>query len=274
MEIKPVKQVFTVLGCSSSPGVPRPSGDWGACDPNNPKNRRRRSSLLIEQYAEDGGKTTVVIDTGPDFREQMLSANVSKIDGVIYSHAHADHIHGIDDLRTFALDGRKKIDIYLNTDTLERLEQAFGYVIKSPPNSNYPPIVQTNLIDNLDEKLLISGDGGTIEIDLIDQEHGDIRSIGVRVGDFAYCCDVNAFTENSIAKLQELETLIIDATLMKPHASHFSLDQAIEWAEKLGAKRAFTTHMHTPLDYDAVMEYTPENMQPAYDGLQIVQKLP
>ena len=94
MEIKPVKQVFTVLGCSSSPGVPRPSGDWGACNPNNPKNRRRRASLLIEQYADDGGKTTVVIDTGPDFREQMLSANVSKIDGVIYTHAHADHITG------------------------------------------------------------------------------------------------------------------------------------------------------------------------------------
>ncbi len=273
MEIKPVKQVFTVLGCSSSPGVPRPSGDWGACNPNNPKNRRRRASLLIEQYAADGGKTTVVVDTGPDFREQMLSAKVSKIDGVIYTHAHADHIHGIDDLRTFALDGRKKIDIYLNTETLERLEQAFGYVIKSPPNSNYPPIVQTNLITNLDEKLLISGDGGAIEIDLIDQIHGDIRSIGIRVGDFAYCCDVNAFPENSIAKLQGLETLIIDATLMKPHVSHFSLDQAIEWAEKLGAKHAFTTHMHTPLDYDAVMNYTPDHMQPAYDGLQIEQLL-
>ncbi|MBO6917674.1 MAG: MBL fold metallo-hydrolase [Rhizobiaceae bacterium] len=273
MENKPTKQVFTVLGCSSSPGVPRPSGDWGACDPSNPKNRRRRASLLIEQYSADGGKTNVVIDTGPDFREQMISANVTKIDGVLYTHAHADHIHGIDDLRTFALDGRKKIDIYLNAPTLDHLKSSFGYVITSPPNSSYPPIVQTNLITDLNEKLCITGDGGTVEIDLIDQVHGNIRSIGLRIGNFAYCCDVNAFPDDSIAKLQGLDTLIIDATLMKPHISHFSLDQAIEWTKKLGAKRAYTTHMHTPLDYDAVMAYTPDHMQPAYDGLQIIQEL-
>ena len=273
MESKPTKQVFTVLGCSSSPGVPRPTGDWGACDPQNPKNRRRRASLLIEQYAQNGGKTTVVVDTGPDFREQMISAQVTNIDGVVYTHSHADHIHGIDDLRTFALDGRKKIDIYLDAPTLQHLKTCFGYVIASPKNSAYPPIVQTNLISDLDEKLCISGEGGTIEIDLIDQIHGSIRSLGLRIGNFAYCSDVNEFPSESVAKLQGLDTLIIDATLMKPHISHFSLDQAIEWVGKLGAKQAITTHMHTPLDYDAVMTYTPENMQPAYDGMQIEQIL-
>lgn len=273
MDIKPVKQVFTVLGCSSSPGVPRPSGDWGACDPQNPKNRRRRASLLIEQFADNGEKTTVVVDTGPDFREQMISAEVTCIDGVLYTHAHADHIHGIDDLRTFALDGRKKIDIYLNAPTLAHLKSSFGYVIASPKNSNYPPIVETNLLSDLNKKLYISGSGGTIEIELIDQIHGNIRSIGLRIGDFAYCCDVNAFPQESIEKLLGLKTLIIDATLMTPHVSHFSLDQAIEWVEKLGAQNAITTHMHTPLDYDAVMAYTPQNMQPAYDGMQIVQEL-
>lgn len=273
MEIKPVKQVFTVLGCSSSPGVPRPTGDWGACDPKNPKNRRRRASLLIEQFAANGGKTTIVVDTGPDFREQMISANVTNIDGVIYTHSHADHTHGIDDLRTFALDGRRKIDIYLDAPTLHHLQTSFGYVIISPENSNYPPIVQTNLISDLTENLLISGEGGTIEIELIDQIHGNIRSIGLRIGDFAYCSDVNQFPSESIARLQGLDTLIIDATLMTPHISHFSLDQAIGWVEKLAAKNAITTHMHTPLDYDTVMAYTPDNMQPAYDGMQITQTL-
>lgn len=273
MTIRPVKQIFTVLGCSSSPGVPRTNGDWGACDPLNPKNKRRRASLLIEQYADNGEKTTIVVDTGPDFREQMLSANVTNIDAVIYTHPHADHIHGIDDLRSFAQSSKKRIDIYSNDYTIDHLSTAFGYVIDTPSGSAYPPIVDAHRITNMDDELVINGPGGAISLQLIDQVHGQIRSIGLRVGKFAYCCDVNEFPEQSVSKLQNLDVLIIDATLMTPHVSHFSLDQAVEWIDRLGAKKAYTTHMHTPLDYEVVLAQTPEHIEPAYDGLQIEQTL-
>ncbi|MEQ8741193.1 MAG: MBL fold metallo-hydrolase [Hoeflea sp.] len=263
------RRQFTILGCASSPGVPRVNGDWGACDPENPKNRRTRAAFLIRQVAPDGGETTVVVDTGPDFREQMIANKVHTIDAVLYTHSHADHVHGIDDLRGFALAKRKRIPIYADAATMARIRAGFGYCLETPPGSNYPPITEPRVITSVSEPIRIDGAGGTIEIEPLDQAHGSIRSLGFRIGKLAYCCDVSDFPRETIARLGELDALIIDCLQYKPHPSHLSIDQALWWIEKLNPKRAYLTHMHVPLDYDTVCKETPDRVEPCYDGLTL-----
>lgn len=187
---------LTILGCGSSPGVPRVTGDWGACDPSNPKNRRKRAAALVERISQDGATTTVVIDTGPDFREQMLMANVQHIDSVVYTHPHADHIHGIDDLRSYVIEQQQMIDIHADRSTMFRLREAFGYCFETPKGSSYPPILKARLIDH-DEAFEIDGRGGIIRFQPLPQMHGDITSLGFRIGNLAYCSDVSAYPEAS-----------------------------------------------------------------------------
>ncbi|WP_244618041.1 MBL fold metallo-hydrolase [Rhizobium sp. RU35A] len=261
------RQRFTILGCSSSPGVPRLDGDWGACDRTDPRNRRRRAAFLVEQVAPDGAKTTVVIDTGPDFREQMISAGVTRLDAVLYTHAHADHLHGIDDVRGYFHAQRQRIPIFADAFTMERIRQGFGYCLETPPSGNYPPIVQPNLIEDLTAPIAVSGPGGTIAFRAHRQVHGDIHSLGFRIGNVAYCSDVSDFPAESLDSLQSLDVLIIDALQYRPHPSHLSLEQALDWIERLKPKRAILTHMHIPLDYQTVMAETPAHVEPAYDGL-------
>lgn len=258
---------FTMLGCGSSPGTPRLNGDWGACDPNNAKNTRRRASLLIERFDERGNATVVVVDTGPDFRMQMIDASVSHLDAVLYTHPHADHIHGIDDLRTYVVDNHALMDIYANRLTLDRLHEAFGYCFATPKGSNYPPILRAHEID-ADHPITISGPGGDIIIQPLPQIHGDIESLGFRIGNVAYCTDVSAFPERSPERLQNLDVLIIDALQYRTHVSHFSLAQALDWIEQLQPKRAILTHMHIPLDYETVLRETPDHVEPGFDGLR------
>lgn len=257
---------FTVLGCGSSPGVPRIMGDWGDCDPSNPRNRRTRTAGMFERVAPDGRATRVVIDTGPDFRAQMLAAGVARIDAVAYTHAHADHIHGIDDLRGYWLEQRNLIDVFANAPTLSRLQQAFGYCFETPPGGSYPPIVRANLIDP-PASFTVEGEGGPLTFEPLLQVHGDINSLGFRVGRLAYCPDVSAFPATTAARLHDLDVLVIDALQYKTHPSHFSLEQALDWIERLKPGRAVLTHMHTPLDYDAVDAQTPPDVAPAYDGM-------
>ncbi|MGV8939358.1 MAG: MBL fold metallo-hydrolase [Allorhizobium sp.] len=258
---------FTLLGCASSPGVPRINGDWGACDPQNPKNRRTRASFMIEQIGPDGGRTVVVIDTGPDFREQMVRAKVDHIDAVIYSHAHADHLHGIDDLRGFFVMQHHRIPIHAEVETMKRIRQGFGYCLETPPGSNYPPIAMPHVIADLDRPIEITGKGGTIRLQPLLQVHGDIQSLGMRIGDVAYCCDVSDFPASTVEKLSGLDVLVIDALQYRFHPSHLSLEQALGWIERFQPKRAFLTHMHVPLDYDTVMAETPAHVEPGYDQM-------
>lgn len=260
---------FTILGCASSPGVPRINGDWGACDPANPKNRRTRASFLIQQIGPDGGITTVVVDTGPDFREQMVRAAVERVDAVIYTHAHADHLHGIDDLRGYFVTQRARVPIFADDQTMERIRLGFGYCLETPPGSNYPPIVEPHVITDLEAPIVITGPGGPISLQPLVQQHGDIRSLGLRIGDVAYCCDVSDFPDSTVAKLSGLDLLIIDALQYKFHPSHLSLEQALGWIERFAPKRAVLTHMHTPLDYATVKAETPDHVEPAYDQLTI-----
>ncbi len=260
---------FTVLGCGSSPGVPRPNGDWGKCNPDNPKNRRRRASLLVERV-NTHGTTRVVIDTGPDFRAQIIDGLAGKtdrhIDAAIYTHPHADHIHGIDDLRSFVLDSKSLMPIYANRLTLNRLYEAFGYCFATPFGSSYPPILKANEIGN-SESFTINGAGGPIRFKPMPMVHGDITSLGFRIENVAYCSDVNEFPPETSASLEDLDVLLIDALQYRPHPSHFSLDEALEWISRLKPHRAILTHMHVPLDYDEVRALVPENVEPAYDGM-------
>lgn len=258
---------FTILGCGSSPGVPRVHGEWGNCDPANPRNRRTRCSLLIEQFAP-GGVTTVVVDTSPDFRAQMLAAGARQLDAVVYTHPHADHMHGIDDLRQYALLQRHRMPVYADKDTLAHLTSSFFYCFETPQGSMYPPICEPRQI-SAGKVFGIDGLGGTIEFLPVLQIHGPIHSLGFRIGDFCYSPDVSDIPASSLKHLSDLSHWVVDALQYRPHISHFSLSEALEWIERLKPDQAILTHMHIPLDYETVQKETPENVVPAHDGMVI-----
>lgn len=222
---------------------------------------------MVERIGANG-TTRVVIDTGPDFREQMLRSNVRHLDAAIFTHAHADHIHGIDDLRGFALEQRKLMDVFADEPTMTRLRQSFGYCFETPQGSSYPPILQARPIHH-DRLVTVEGEGGPLTFEPLPQTHGDIVSLGFRIGDLAYCPDVSDFPDVTAGRLQGLEVMIIDALQYRPHPSHLTLGQALGWIERLKPKMAYLTHMHIPLDYATVRRETPENVEPSFDGMVI-----
>lgn len=256
---------FTILGCGSSGGVPRLGGHWGDCDPENPKNRRRRCSLLVERSGPDG-TTTVLIDTSPDLREQLLSAQVGRLDGVIYTHSHADHVHGIDDLRMVVFNMRARLPVWADEPTREALLYRFSYAFVQPEGSSYPPILDMNLIDG---DVTIDGAGGPITFSPFAVPHGGMDALGFRIGDLAYLPDVAAIPDDVWPKLKGLECWIVDALRRDPHPTHSHLAQTLEWIETVSPKRAVLTNMHIDLDYETLLAETPDNVQPAYDGLRL-----
>lgn len=262
-------QRFTILGCGSSGGVPRlsdrPGGNWGACDPANPKNRRRRCSLLIEQEG-GGGTTRVLIDTSPDLREQMLAANVGTLDAVVYTHAHADHVHGLDDLRQIVFNTGTRLPVWADAPTREALISRFGYAFVQPVGSSYPPILDLFAIEG---DISIDGAGGAITLSPFEVAHGRMEALGFRIGDVAYLPDVSDIPEVSWAVLEGLDTFILDALRYKPHPTHVHLERAVEWIERVGARRGVLTNMHIDLDYDRVARETPDHIVPAHDGMVI-----
>ncbi len=256
---------FTILGCGSSGGVPRVGGDWGRCNPANPRNRRRRCSLLVRRIAPHG-VTTVLIDTGADMREQLLSADVPDVDAVLYTHAHADHVHGIDDLRALALVRRRRIDVYMDEPTSLRLHAAFGYCFATPPGSGYPPILTEHRI-RPGHPITVSGPGGDIAVMPFLQHHGEIDSLGFRIGGVAYSSDVFGLPDESLPHLAGLDLWIVDALRDTPHVSHFSVADALAWIKRLRPHHAVLTDLHVDLDYDELAARLPAGVEPAYDGL-------
>jgi phosphoribosyl 1,2-cyclic phosphate phosphodiesterase len=212
----------------------------------------------------------VVIDTGPDFREQMISASVKRLDAAIYTHPHADHIHGIDDLRGYALARRSLVDVHADRPTLARLQEAFGYCFETPPGSSYPPILRAHTIAH-DTSVTIEGEGGPLTFEPLPQIHGDIISLGFKIGRMAYCPDVSDFPPETAERLGGLDLLVIDALQYRRHPSHFSLEEALGWIARLRPAKALLTHMHIPLDYERVSRETPDHVEPAFDGMVVEQ---
>lgn len=256
---------FTILGCGTSGGVPRIGGDWGNCDPANPRNHRLRCSMLVEREG-GGGKTTILVDTTPDARQQLLGAGVFWLDGVLYTHDHADHTHGIDDLRVVAMNGRSRVDVYCDKHTGNVLDQRFAYCFRTPPGSSYKPILDKHIVKP-GEAFEIKGKGGPVTVLPYHQHHGEIMSVGYRFGGLAYSCDINGLPEESYKYLEGLDVWILDALRRTTHPSHFSLEESLEVIEKVRPKRAVLTHMHTDLDYDPLVRELPEGVEPAYDGM-------
>ena len=240
---------------------------WGHCDPQNPKNRRRRCSILVEQ-AGKGGRTVALVDTSPDLREQLLAVRAGHLDGVLFTHDHADHTHGIDDLRMVAYAMKKRIDCYFDAATRKSLTERFGYCFQAQDGSSYPAILVGKDFEP-GGTIRIAGAGGEIAATAIPQIHGDIPSIGFRFGALAYSPDVSDLPDAAEALLQGVDLWIVDALRYTPHPSHFSLKQALQWIERLKIKRAILTHMTTDLDYATLKRDLPPHVEPAYDGLVI-----
>lgn len=255
----------TILGCGSSGGVPRLGGRWGACDPKNPKNRRRRCSLLVERPGPDG-VTQVLIDTGPDMVQQLLDAEVSTLDAVIYTHSHADHIHGIDDLRQLAFNARRVISAWADEPTREALLDRFGYIFESPAGSLYPPVA---ILNQLTGPVTVNGAGGEITFQPFRVQHGSITALGFRIGGMVYLPDVSDIPAEAWPLIEGAELFICDALRYEPHPTHAHLAQSLEWIERSGCPRGIVTNMHIDLDYDTVMKEIPGHILPAYDGMVV-----
>jgi phosphoribosyl 1,2-cyclic phosphate phosphodiesterase len=263
-----MKMRATILGSGSSGGVPRIGGHWGACDPKEPRNRRRRCSLLVEQWDRDPEqKTTILVDTSPDMRDQLLDANVSWIDAVLFTHDHADQSHGIDDLRMVSINGRRRVDVWMDAPTAATLTNRFGYCFKQAPGSGYPAILREHRIGDFGVPIRVEGAGGVIEAIPFDQDHGAIRSLGFRFGPLAYTSDAVGIPEDSFALLKGVDTWIVDALRYTPHPTHAHLELAMNWLETVQVSHGILTNMHVDLDYQTLIRDLPNGVVPGYDGM-------
>ena len=252
-----------ILGCGSSGGVPRGDGDWGACDPAEPRNRRTRCSMLARRTGPDG-VTNVLIDTSPDLREQMLANGTSHVDAVLYTHDHADQTHGIDDLRVFAARARKRIPAWMDAATHAALSHRFDYIFEA--KLGYPALLDARIIPLHGEPWSVEGAGGAIPVVTFDQAHGPIRSVGYRLGDMAYSSDVSDLDEAAIDAVRGCRLWIVDALRYTPHPTHAHLDRALEWIAAADVEQAVLTNLHIDMDYRQLSALLPANVEVAHDG--------
>lgn len=264
-----MKLRLTILGCGSSGGVPRIDGDWGRCDPDEPRNRRSRCSLLVEQFGESDVPTTVLIDTAPDLREQMLAASAKRVDAVLFSHDHADQTHGIDDLRVLAYRAKHRVPVYMDDQTSATLTDRFGYCFQTPEGSSYPPILEARDMPAPGETVEIDGPGGVLNATPILQDHGNIPSLGFRFGPAGYSNDLVDMPEESLEQLMGVKLWIVDALRHDPHPTHAHLGRTLDWIARLEPDLAVLTNMHIDLDYRSLRQELPEGVIPAYDGLRV-----
>lgn len=250
----------TILGCGGSAGVPVIGNQWGACNPDNPKNRRLRPSVLVEQ-----GGASILVDTSPDLREQLLTANVQRLDGVVWTHQHADHAHGIDELREICRLAQKPLDVYGMAAHLDELKRRFAYCFEPlPPGA---PVYRPVLVDHaVTGSFSIAG----VSIRPFVQDHGYTLTLGYRFGRFAYSTDVVRLDDAAFAALEGIDVWVVDCVREEPpHPVHSHLAQTLEWIARVKPARAFLTHMNNSLDYDDLRRKLPAGVEPAYDGLVI-----
>ncbi len=260
---------YTVLGCASSGGVPRADGNWGACNPADPRNWRTRCSMLVRRTAveKEGEETTVVIDTSPDFRLQMVGAQAKRLDAVLYTHDHADQTHGIDDIRVFAGRMRKRAPCFMDEATHAALTTRFRYIFEG--EHGYPAIAEAHRIPPHGQPWSVEGPSGAIPVVTFDQVHGPIRSVGYRIGDAAYSADISGLDEAGFEALKGLKLWVLDALRWTPHPTHLNVEMALAWIERVKPERAVLTNLHVDLDYAELAAKLPEGVEPAYDGLSI-----
>lgn len=254
---------ITILGSGSSGGVPRGDGDWGACDPTEPRNRRTRCSMLARRRGPEG-ETTVLIDTSPDLREQMLAAGATQVDAVLYTHDHADQTHGIDDLRVFAMRRRKRVPAWMDAPTKAALTRRFDYIFE--PKEGYPAIVEAHDLPAHGTVWSVEGPGGSIPVTTFDQAHGPIRSVGYRLGPVAYSSDVSDLSAEALGAVRGCSLWILDALRWTAHGTHANVDQALAWIAAAEVERAVLTNLHIDLDYKALRALVPVNVEVAHDG--------
>jgi len=250
----------TILGCGGAPGVPTVSSGWGRCDPKNPKNRRRRSSVLVND-----GTTQVLVDTSPDLRDQLLDAEVRHLDGVLYTHGHADHMHGLDELREINRAMKAPLPIYATADTLAALETRFGYAFEGIPEGEtyFRPWLMPNVITGAPFTVK------TLQAQPFVQSHGFSTTMGFRMGDMAYSTDVWDLDDTAKAMLTGLSVWIVGALTDTPHPTHAHLDKVLGWIDELKPRRAVITHMGPTLDYETLVFHLPVGVTPAFDGMVI-----
>ncbi|HXQ65597.1 MAG TPA: MBL fold metallo-hydrolase [Alphaproteobacteria bacterium] len=251
----------TILGCGGSNGVPLIGGNWGLCNPQNPRNRRLRASILVEE-----GGTRLLVDSSPDLREQLLATGNGWLDAVLYTHGHADHLHGIDDLRAVNAIRRSPLPAYADEETIAEIHRRFGYVLEpiEPSASGYfyKPCLAISPIKG---KFQVKA----VAIEPFPQDHGFSTTLGLRFGKIAYSTDVVALDERAFEVLRGVELWIVDCLRFAPHPTHSWLDRTLAWIARVKPARAILTHMNHSLDYDAVSACCPPGVEPAYDGLAI-----
>ncbi len=267
-----------ILGCGSSGGVPRVGGDWGVCDPNEPKNARTRSSLLIQKWEGDTeipadleACTTVLIDTAPDLRVQLLRENIRHLNAVFYTHDHADQSHGMDDLRAIAYRMRAQIPTYMDIHTKADLYPRFGYCFEKPEGRVHPPILMLqNLVSDgmLSE---IDGPGGKITLETLEVSHGPTPSLGFLIDSkIAYSPDVWEVSDSVIERLQGIDCWIVDALRYTTHPTHAHADKTLSWLARAEVQSAVLTNLHIDMDYATLCTELPPVIKPAFDGMQIM----
>lgn len=257
---------MSILGCGSSGGVPRIGGDWGACDPNEPKNRRRRCSLLLERG--DGDRfTRILVDSSPDLYAQMFGRNIQWLDAVLYTHHHADQTHGINDLRAFFLNRLKSIPVYMDDVCAGIMRARFDYCFEQL--SDYPKFLDLHRLE-AGRKVRLEGEGGDISALPFLLHHGAVDALGFRFGPIAYSPDVADIPEASFEALSDLECWIVDALRYQPHPTHAHLEKTLGWIDRVKPKRAILTNLHIDMDYWTLKKELPRYVEPAFDDMELV----
>ncbi len=252
----------TILGCGGSNGTPSIDFGWGKCDPENPRNLRTRPSIMVEE-----GDTRVLVDTSPDLRQQLLRVSVRSLDGVLFTHSHADHLHGIDDLRGINRAMNAPLDAFANAETLDSIKQRFGYTLEPLPADTpfyFKPVLTPHKIAHGSEFEI-----GKIPVVAFDQDHGYCDTLGFRFGPIAYSSDATELHEDAFELLDGIKVWIIGTLLDAPHPTHADVDKAVRWIKRVGAKRGVLTHLGNRLDYANLASRLPQGVEPAFDGMVI-----